>query len=147
MEKAVQLDTILITAMGDGRRLAEIPHHDKRVYIGMGRDDLYALFQAEAIQQKNLHLVPSPAVSIARAENAAEVVLEDGQLLYFDEILGADGANGLCRSFVCGARLNRKPPPIMRCGPSCQQTSCRAFLAVRKPSLFWGMAVILSAIQ
>ena len=111
MEKAVQLDTILITAMGDGRRLAEIPHHDKRVYVGMGRDDLYALFQAEALQQKNLHLVPSPAVSIARAENAAEVVLEDGQLLYFDEILGADGANGLCRSFVCGARLNRKTAP------------------------------------
>lgn len=111
MEKAVQLDTILITAMGDGRRLAEIPHHDKRIYVGMGRDDLYALFQAEAIQQKNLHLVPSPAVSIARAENAAEVVLEDGQLLYFDEILGADGANGLCRSFVCGARLNRKTAP------------------------------------
>ena len=111
MEKAVQLDTILISAMGDGRTLAEIPHHDKRVYVGMGRADLYALFQAQAAQQKNLQLVSSPAVSIARAEQSAEIVLKDGQLLFFDEIIGADGANGLCRGFVCGARLSRKDAP------------------------------------
>ena len=67
MKKAVRLESICITALGDGRTLADISHHDKRVYIGMGRDDLYALFQAEAIQQKNLHLVPSPAVSTVTA--------------------------------------------------------------------------------
>ena len=111
MEKAVQLDAILITAMQGGRKLAEIPHHDKRVYVGMGRDDLYALFQAEALQLKNLRFLPSPAVSITRADQSAEIVLEDGQLLYCDEIIGADGANGLCRSFVCGARLSRKDAP------------------------------------
>ncbi len=123
------------------------PHHDKRVYIGMGRDDLYALFQAQAAQQKNLHLfLPSPAVSIARAEHAAEVVLEDGQLLYFDEILGADGANGLCRSFVCGACLNQKSPLLCDASRATSRPVTAPFLAVRKPSLFWEMAVILSAI-
>lgn len=111
MEKAVQLDAIVITAMRDGRKLAEIPHHNKRVYVGMGRDDLYALFQAQAAQHKNLYFLPSPAVSITRADHSAEIVLEDGQLLYFDEIIGADGANGLCRSFVCGSRLSQKEAP------------------------------------
>ena len=111
IKKAVRLDNILITAMEDGRTLAEIPHHDKRVYVGMGRADLYTLLKAQAAGQNNLHFVSSPAISIARAEQGTEIVLEDGQLLYFDEIIGADGANGLCRTFVCGARLSRKEAP------------------------------------
>jgi len=40
-----------------------------------------------------------------------EILLEDGRSVHADEIIGADGANGLCRSFVAGARLGRKEAP------------------------------------
>lgn len=111
MKKAVRLESICITALGDGRTLADISHHDKRVYLGMGRADLYQLLARHLSQQKNIRTLASPAIHLARSGEAMEIFLEDGRSVHADEIIGADGANGLCRSFVAGAQLSRKEAP------------------------------------
>jgi salicylate hydroxylase len=117
LDSGVRLDNIVITAMSDGRALAEIPHPQNRIYIGIGRSDLYQAIEAKLGRQKNVERIESPALSITRANDKMELVLEDGQTLYVDEIIGADGVNGLCRSFVCGAQLTAKAAPYyaMRC--------------------------------
>ena len=107
----VRLDNIAITAMNDGRTLAEIPHPQNRVYIGIGRADLYQAVEAKLAGKKNIKRMAGPAISIIRASDKMELVLENGQTLYVDEIIGADGVNGLCRSFVCGAQLKAKTAP------------------------------------
>jgi len=110
-KKAVRLESIRITAMGDGRSLADISHNDKRIYLGMGRADLYQLLAKHLSQQKNIRTLASPAVHLASSGEKMEILLEDGRSVHADEIIGADGANGLCRSFVAGARLGRKEAP------------------------------------
>ena len=72
VRKAVRLESIRITAMGDGRSLADISHNDKRVYLGMGRADLYQLLAKHLSQQKHPHLA-SPAVHLTSSG-------EDGNL-------------------------------------------------------------------
>jgi salicylate hydroxylase len=103
--------------MNDGRTLAEIPHPQNRVYIGIGRADLYQAVEVKLSGKKNVERIASPAISILRTNEKMEMVLEDGKTLYVDEIIGADGVNGLCRSFVCGAQLKVKTAPYyaMRC--------------------------------
>ena len=117
LSSGVRLDNIAITAMNDGRTLAEIPHPQNRIYIGIGRADLYQAVEGKLSGKKNVERIASPAISILRRNDKMELVLEDGQTLYVDEIIGADGANGLCRSFVCGAQLKVKTAHYyaMRC--------------------------------
>ncbi len=117
LNSGVRLNNIAITAMNDGRTLAEIPHPQNRVYIGIGRAKLYQAIEAKLSKQRNIERILSPALSILRAGEKMELVLEDRRTLYVDEIIGADGVNGLCRSFVCGAQINSKVAPYyaMRC--------------------------------
>ena len=63
-----------------------------------------------------------------------EIFLENGRSVHADEIIGADGANGLCRSFVAGARLGARKLPIMRCAHRYLPIFCRACFPGRKPS-------------
>ncbi|MEK9729576.1 MAG: FAD-dependent monooxygenase, partial [Alphaproteobacteria bacterium] len=72
-EKAVRLESIRITAMGDGRSLADISHNDKRVYLGVGRADLYQLLAKHLSQQKNIRTLASPAVHLASSGEKMEI--------------------------------------------------------------------------
>ena len=108
LDSAMPLDSITITAWSDGRELADITHQDKRRYVGVSRSHYYQLLEQELSKHKKPDFHQAEAVHITCNAEEAHIILADGTKIHAHEVLGADGASGLCRSYVAGARLQKQ---------------------------------------
>ena len=100
-EKGLRLNAINLARLKDGVELAHLDHSaHQRDYKSFSRHAFEAGLSDAVHAQPNIQLIDGRVSAIACDQKPARLVLEDGQLVTADIVIGADGLMGKSRRLV-----------------------------------------------
>ena len=102
LEKAMRLRSVEIKSLSAHRHLTEIIHQPDQTHAAIARQDVLDLLSARAEQIQLVSFTDTRLEALHVKAGKAQIVSQDGQVFLGDEVIGADGANGLARAAIAG---------------------------------------------
>lgn len=100
--RAVRLNAVVIKSLSTNRHLTEIIHQPEQKHAAIARQDVLDLLDSRAETIPHIRFTDTDLHALHLGTDSAQVVAGDGQLFTADEVIGADGANGLARTAITG---------------------------------------------
>lgn len=107
LDKAVRLKSVVIKSLSTNRHLTEIIHKPNHRHAAIARQDVLDLLFRHAEQLSSVTLTDADLHALHFSADGAQIVSANGQLFHADEVIGADGANGLARAAITGPSHSR----------------------------------------
>ena len=107
LDKAVRLRSVVIKSMSANRHLTEIIHNPDQTHAAIARQDVLDLLIDRAERIPLVSFTDTDLSALHLSEGKAHIVSHDGQVFAGDEVIGADGANGLARAAIAGQNQNQ----------------------------------------
>ena len=108
LNTSVPLKSVLIKSLSANRHLTEIIHKPGRVHAAVARQDVLDLLWRTAETIPQLRLIEADLETLHLDEGCARVVTSTGDIFSADEVIGADGANGLARAALTGQKRDSR---------------------------------------
>ena len=102
LNKAVRLNSVVIKSLSANRHLTEIIHKPDQTHAAIARQDFLDLLTDRAERLPQVSFTDTDLHALHFSQGKARIVSKDGQLFAGDEVIGADGANGLARAAIAG---------------------------------------------
>lgn len=106
LETAVPLQSVLIKSLSANRHLTELIHKPGQIHAAVARQDILDLLFNTAEKMPYVRLIDTDLQALHLDEDGAQVVTGEGKIFPADEVVGADGANGLSRAALTGQAQN-----------------------------------------